>query len=200
MLDDYTFFVQALLDLYECTFDFDWLEHAIALTEKQQALFEDKEAGGFFASAQADAAKLMRLKDDYDGAEPSGNSAALMNLLRLSRITGRADFEASARRLITAFSERMAANPYAMPQMLCACEFDLASPREIVVAGDIGHAMSRLLWEDFDPNRTLLAASPELARFQPLVSGMQGPAVYICENFACKAPARSAEDLAPLLK
>jgi uncharacterized protein len=200
MLDDYTFFVQALLDLYEATFDFRWLEHAIALTEKQQELFEDKELGGFFSSAQADATKLMRLKDDYDGAEPSGNSAALMNLLRLSRITGRSDFEASARRLIRAFSDRVAANPYAMPLMLCAFEFDLAPAREIVVAGRVEPRMERMLWEEFDPNRTLLNAGAEIARYQPGVAAMSGPAVYVCENFACQAPAKTADDLAPLLK
>ena len=200
MLDDYTFFVQALLDLYETTFDFEWLRHAIAITEKQIALFEDAEQGGFFASAQADAGKLMRLKDDYDGAEPSGNSAALMNLLRLSRITGRNDFETSARRLIALFAERIAATPYAMPQMLAACEFALAPTREIVVAGEIGADMSRLLWDAFDPSRVLLQAGPEVAHFQPQVASMNGPAVYVCENFACKAPVHTPDDLAALLK
>ena len=200
MLDDYTFFVQALLDLYEATFEFSWLEQAIALTEKQMELLEDKESGGFFASAHPDAAKLMRLKDDYDGAEPSGNSMALMNLLRLSRLTGRSDFEASARRLIAAFSTRVTANPYAMPQMLCACEFDLAPAREIVVAGAVDSRMSRLLWEGYDPNRTLMSAGKEIAQYQPTVTAMGGPAVYVCENFTCKTPATSVEDLAALLK
>ena len=200
MLDDYTFFVQALLDLYETTFDFTWLEHALKLTAKQRELFEDAAAGGFFASAHTDAMQLMRLKDDYDGAEPSGNSAALMNLLRLSRITGHADLEAAARRLIAAFSGRLRANPYAMPQMLCACEFDLAPPREIVVAGDVAPAMERLLWAAFDPNRTLLAAGPSTAHFQPATAAMRGPAVFVCADFTCQAPAGTAEELAALLK
>jgi uncharacterized protein YyaL (SSP411 family) len=200
MLDDYSFFVQALLDLYETTFDFRYLRDAVALTEKQQALFEDKEQGGFFASSQADASKLMKLKDDYDGAEPSGNSAALMNLLRLSRITGRSDFDESARRLIAAFADRIASTPYAMPQMLCACEFDLQPGREIVVAGEIGPEMSQLLWNTFEPNRTLLLAGEDLAKWQPSVATMTGPAVYICENFTCKAPVSSLEELAQLLK
>ena len=200
MLDDYAFLAQALLDLYEATFDFSYLRQALALTGKQQELFEDQDSGGFFASAQADATRLMRLKDDYDGAEPSGNSAALMNLLRLSRITGSAVFETSARRLIAAFSERMAANPYAMPQMLCACEFDLAEPREIVVAGEIDESMDLLLWQAFDPNRTLLGAGAELAAFQPNVAEMRGPAVYICRDFTCQAPVSTPEELARLLK
>ena len=200
MLDDYTFFVQALLDLFEATFSPHWLEHAIRLTEKQRALFEDTTDGAFFASAQQDAAKLMRLKDDYDGAEPSGNSAALMNLLRLHHITGRADYEAIARRMIALFSERLAQTPWAMPQMLAACEFQFAPHREIVLAGDVGSEIIQLLWQDFDPNRTLLAAGPALAAFRPETAQMTGPAVYVCENFTCQAPVKTVEDLAKLLK
>jgi len=200
MLDDYAFFVQALLDLYEATFDFAYLEQAIALTDKQRELLEDTEGGGFFSSSQPDAARLMRLKDDYDGAEPSGNSAALMNLLRLSRITGREDLEASSRKLIGAFSERLRANPYAMPQMLCGCEMDAAPAREIVVAGPVDENMQRLLWQAFDPNRTLVPATEDIARYRPTVANMSGPAVYVCEDFSCKAPVRTAEELATLLK
>ena len=84
MLDDYAFLVQGLIDLYEATFEFRYLKQAIALTDEQRARFEDREGGGFYASAQADAAKLNRIKDDYDGAEPSGNSVTLLNLLRLT--------------------------------------------------------------------------------------------------------------------
>jgi len=199
MLDDYAFLTQGLLDLYEATFEYRWLADAIALTERQQSLFEDPESGGFFASAQPDAARLMRLKEDYDGAEPSGNSIALMNLLRLHRITGREDFQASAQRLIAAFSGRLASMPYGLPQMLCAIEFALAPSREIVVAGELPAGMHRALAQTFDPNRILLHASPELAAFHPAMSAMAGPAVYVCENFACQAPARTEEELRPLL-
>ena len=120
MLDDYAFFAQGLLDLYESTFEFRYLDAAIAITGKQRDLLED-EAGGFFASAHEDASRLMRIKDDYDGAEPSGNSVALLNLLRLHRITGREEFETSARNLISAFQPKLAAVPFGMPQMLAAC-------------------------------------------------------------------------------
>ncbi len=200
MLDDYTFFVQALLDLLEATGSPHWLDHAIRLTEKQRALFEDTAEGAFFASAQEDASKLMRLKDDYDGAEPSGNSAALMNLLRLHQITGRADYDDTARRLIAVFSERLAQTPWAMPQMLAACEFHLAPHREIVLSGEVGDDILRLLWQDFDPNRTLLEAGPALAAFRPETAQMTGPAVYVCQNFTCQTPVNTVEDLAKLLK
>ena len=201
MLDDYAFFVHGLIDLYEATFDFHYLEQAIALTDDQRARLEDRENGGFFASAQADAARLNRIKDDYDGAEPSGNSVALMNLLRLHRITGREDLLASARHLIRAFSTRLAASPFGMPQMLAACEFDAAPPREIVVAGNPDAAMIRLLWKSFDPNRVLLNAAPEIAKYHPTVTELAaGPAaVCLCENFTCQAPASNAEALARLL-
>ena len=200
MLDDYAFFIQALLDLYEATGDFARLEAAISLSERQSALFEDRESGGFFASSHEDASRLMRIKDDYDGAEPAGNSISLMNLLRLHRITGREEFLASARNLIGNFQQRLASAPFGMPQMLCAAEFDVAPPREIVIAGELDSNMSNLIWREFDPNRVVLHASAELVRWQPQVAEMRGPAVYICQNFACREPARDAEHLEPLLK
>ncbi len=202
MLDDYAFFVQGLIDLYESTFHFPYLEQAIALTDDQRRRFEDATGGGFYASAHEDAASLNRIKDDYDGAEPSGNSVALLNLLRLHRITGRDDLLASARNLIRAFSTRVAASPFGMPQMLVACEFDLAPQREIIVAGDPYPAMLRQLRAKFDPNRILLKAAPELAQYHPAIAElMRGPAaVCLCENFACQLPATSKDDLARLLE
>ena len=203
MLDDYAFFAQGLLDLYESTFEFEYLEAAIAITDKQRELLEDY-AGGFFASAHEDASRLMRIKDDYDGAEPSGNSIALFNLLRLNRITGLAEFETSARKLIAAFHGKLAAAPYGLPQMLAACEFDMAPQREIVVAGPDSEPITRLLWKQFDPNRVLLHAGPEIAAFQPAIAAMNSrgkeTAVYVCENFTCHAPAVTEEVLAGLLR
>jgi uncharacterized protein YyaL (SSP411 family) len=210
MLDDYAFLAQGLLDLYESTFDFRYLDAAIAITQKQRELLED-EAGGFFASAHEDTSRLMRIKDDYDGAEPSGNSVALLNLLRLSRITGdtgNADFETSARKLIAAFQPKLTAAPFGMPQMLAAAEFDIAPRREIVIAGHAsGEAtgdMVRLLHSKFDPNRILLHAAPEIAVYHPAISFMNAQAnattVYICEDFVCQEPVTREEDLARLLR
>jgi uncharacterized protein YyaL (SSP411 family) len=201
MLDDYAFFIQALIDLYETTFEFRYLEAAIELTDRQNQEFEDKDSGGYFASAQPDATSLNRIKDDYDGAEPSGNSIALLNLLRLNRITGREDLLQSARGLVRTFSTRVASTPYGMPQMLVACEFDLTPSREIVVAGNPEPEMIRQLWKRFDPNRILLKASPEMARFHPAVEELAKlpGAIAICENFTCRIPATTAEDLARAL-
>jgi uncharacterized protein YyaL (SSP411 family) len=203
MLDDYAFLAGGLLDLYETTFEFQYLEAAVTATEVQRRLFEDP-AGGFFASAHEDTSRLMHVKDDYDGAEPAGNSVAFMNLLRLSRITGREEFEVSARRLMASLQEKLAATPYAMPQMLAGCEFDLAPPREVVVAGSHESRMTRMLWSKFDPNRVLLHASPDIGAWRPAISQMVDrgaqDTVYICENFVCNQPVRTEADLARLLK
>src|SRR5438445_4563117 len=110
-LDDYAFFTQALLDLYETQFDLRSFETAVKITEKQSELFEDREHGGFFSTAAGDATLLMRMKDDYDGAEPSGNSIAILNLLRLAQMTDRKDFRDRAEKAVHAFARRVAAIP-----------------------------------------------------------------------------------------
>src|SRR5262249_26794784 len=110
-LDDYALFTQGLLDLYEAQLDFRHLELAIRLTGKQIELFEDPERGGFFSSGADESDLVLRVKEDYDGAEPSGNSIAMMNLLRLAQMTGRADFRDSAERTLSAFAPRLGAAP-----------------------------------------------------------------------------------------
>ncbi|HEU5023168.1 MAG TPA: thioredoxin domain-containing protein, partial [Bryobacteraceae bacterium] len=202
MLDDYVLLVQGLLDLYETTFDFRYLDQAIQINEEQRTQLEDRESGGFYSSAHPDATSINRMKDDYDGAEPAGNSAALLNLFRLHRITGREDLLTSAKNLLRAFTSRLSSTPYGLPQMLAACEFHLAPNREIVIGGEPDPAMLRMLWKKFDPNRILLRAAPELAPFHPAVTELAkaAAAVSLCENFTCQAPATNTQDLARLLE
>jgi hypothetical protein len=203
MLDDYAFFAQGLIDLYEATGAFRWLDASLSITRKQRELLEDA-TGGFYASAHEDAVRLVRLKDDYDGAEPSGNSITFMNLLRLHRITGLAEFDVSARKLLAALQEKAAAAPSAMPQLLAACEFDIAPQKEIVIAGEVSGGMVRMLWENFDPNRVLLYAGEELGFWQPAIAAMKArggqTTVYVCEGFTCRQPVTREEDLAGLLR
>jgi uncharacterized protein YyaL (SSP411 family) len=203
MLDDYVFLAHGLLDLYEATFEIRYLDAAINLMRKTDELFSDPESGGYFASAQKDASDLMKLKDDYDGAEPSGNSIALMNLARLARITGDAAFAEAARKLVAAFATRAASAPHGLPQFLAAVEFDLSAKREIVVAGNAAGELERELWLRFDPFRILVHASPELAAFRPEVAAMtapeEGASIYVCQNFTCQRPVSAPGDLARLL-
>jgi len=165
---------------------------------------EDVEGGGFFASSMEDASKLIRVKDDYDGAEPSGNSIALGNLLRLYRMTGNSRYDESARRLIAALQPQLTASPYALPQMLAACEMELTPHRQVAIAGRLTEEISRALWPVFDPNRVVLHADVQSASLQPALAGMKVPeggcAVYVCENFTCQSPVFRGEDLARLLK
>jgi uncharacterized protein len=210
-LDDYAFFIQALLDLYETGFNTYHLELAMQLAERMRELFEDTEHGGFFGTAEGDSNLILRIKEDYDGAEPSGNSMATLALLRLARLTGRSDFGNAAERALLAFAQRITSSPTGVPQMLVALLYSLSPPRQIVIAGE-KTASSQLLGvirEHFLPDttvmlldkdearETLAAHSPELRNMRE-VDGIA--AAYVCENFACKLPVTEGVELAELLK
>jgi uncharacterized protein YyaL (SSP411 family) len=207
LLDDYALLTQALIDLYEAQFDLDHLRLAVKLTEKMRALFEDP-AGAFFSSPADDPSLVLRVKEDYDGAEPSGNSVAVMNLLRLARMTNRSDFRESAERAFAAFGSRLSHAAVAVPQMLAACEFSLGEPREIVFAGAKNspelHVLLRELHRRFVPNRVVLLADPALAAWAPGIEGMKphnAPAsVYVCRDFACQLPVSTAAEFAELIQ
>jgi uncharacterized protein YyaL (SSP411 family) len=211
-LDDYAFLTQGLLDLYEAQFDLEHLEAARRLTEKQMQLFEDAECGGFFG-AEAAPDRVLELKEDYDGAEPAGNSVAVLNLLRLSRMTGEARFRESAERALAAFDRRLAAVPSSLPQMLAACEFLIRQQSEVVLAGERGaadaRALMRALSVRFNPNRVALMVDSETTR-RRLAAGI--PAIefmrpvegrasaYVCRGYACQAPVSSVEEFTALLQ
>jgi len=212
-LDDYALFAQGLLDLYEAQFDRRHLDLAIRLTEKQQQFFEDAEHGGFFSTMAGDASLVLRMKEDYDGAEPSGNSVAAGNLLRLAEITGRANFRESAERLLAAFGSRLSVAPMAVPQLLAACEFRLSEPRQIVIAGERAapdtQALLRTLYTRFVPNRVVLLIDSEEARAAlsagaPAVASMgklEGrAAAYVCRSYTCQLPVSEPVRLAELLQ
>jgi uncharacterized protein YyaL (SSP411 family) len=206
-LDDYAMFTQALIDLYEAQFDLAHLRMAMKLTEKMRELFEDP-AGAYFSSPAGDASLVLRVKDDYDGAEPSGNSVAAMNLLRLARMTNRTEFREAAERTFAAFGTRLSHAPVAIPQMLAACEFALSAPREIVFAGEkASPALDGLLRElrrRFVPNRVVMLADSHLADWVPGIEGMTAPAsgaaVYVCRNYACQLPVSEPARFAELIQ
>ncbi len=212
MLDDYAFFVQGLLDLYEAGFEARHLEAAIDLAQRMVARFEDRAAGGFYTTSAAAESLVLRLKDDYDGAEPSGNSIAILDLLRLSRITGGAAYREIAERALSAFAARMNRVPAALPQTLAALEYAQARPTQIVIAGSRGSADAEALLAEVNrrylPNKVLMLAGDEdarsaLARHAPEVAGMHpvngAAAAYVCENFACRMPVTSAAELGKML-
>jgi hypothetical protein len=208
-LDDYALFTQALLDLYETQFDLRHLQAAIRLTEKQIELFEDSEHGAFFSSTADDRTLVMRLKEDYDGAEPSGNSVAVRNLLRLAQITNRAEFRDAASRTLGAFHSRLSAVPSTAPEMLAACEFLLGDARQIILVGEPGAAdfapLLAALHARFLPNRIVLRvdsleARAFLASGIPSIASMRQPGAYVCRNYTCQLPVSGTEAFRELIQ
>ena len=220
--EDYAFLIQGLLDLYEAGFDVHWLQWAVQLQEKMDAIFWDDTDGGYFNSAAGDSSIVLRLKEDYDGAEPAPSSVAAMNLLRLAAVfdpgtggaaTGKPSYRERGRRCLQAFQNHWSKTPQALPQMLCALELALEPPRHVVIAGnpaaDDFNALVAVLHERLGPRRILLAADGGqgqawLAERAPWAAGMKPldhrATAYVCEEFACQAPVTDVEQLRRLLK
>ena len=211
-LDDYAFFIQALLDLYETDFEIARIEAAIGLAETMCSRFEDRVNGGFYSTAEGDPNLALRMKDDYDGAEPSGNSIAMLALLRLAGIANRDDFQGSAARALHAMSGKLANEAAAVPQMLVALDYSLAGGRQIVLAGGRGEASTQALLKvlrtHFLPNSiTLLVDDVSRARlqaFSPAIVGMTeidgAAAAYVCRDFTCQMPTTDVENFGGLLQ
>ena len=198
-LDDYSFMVFGLLNLYEATFDPTYLGSALELTEIMVEDFADIN-GGFFIGSK-DAEKLMiRAKDSYDGAIPSGNSVAAMNLFRLGKITGNTKWTDLGHKTLKAFTNQAKQSPTGFAHMLTAFMFDLKDPKEVVLVGDPNDPktqnMIRALRENYTPNKVVLfkdTSRPDaLTKVAPWTKDHvmvdEKPTFYICENFACKQP------------
>jgi uncharacterized protein YyaL (SSP411 family) len=197
-LDDHAFVAQGLLDLYEANHDPRWLAEAASLQEALSARFADP-AGGFFLTAGDDEALLAREKPAYDGTEPAGNSVAAMNLLRLAEFRSDDGARRLAERTIAAFA-RPLADGDAMPAMLCALDFALDEPLEVVVVAPGAGAAAALedaQREVFVPNRIYVLANEgdDLAaqsRLVPLLEGKRArggkATAYVCRGKACDLP------------
>jgi len=135
--DDYAFVIQGLLDLYEASFDVEWLKFAIELQATQDSLFLDEKNGGYFSTSGDDKSVVLRLKDDNDSAEPAASSVAALNLLRLAQLRNDKQFEGRGRKTIDAFAATLNHFASAMPQLLVALDFSLSKPQQIVIAGNI---------------------------------------------------------------
>jgi uncharacterized protein len=204
--EDYAFLIQGLLDLYEATFSIRWLQWASHLQVIMDRLFWDEMGGGYFSSAEGDPHLLVRLKDDYDGAEPSANSVASLNLLRLARMLGDTEAEKKAGRIAVLSAHTLERMPGAVPQLLVAISYGLSSGRQIVIAGKPEAAdtaaLIALARKGFHPNQVILLADGGegqawLAERVPSIAGMHPvegrAALYRCENFTCAAPVTLSE-------
>ncbi len=211
-LEDYAFLIQGLIDLYESSFDIRWLTTAIELTEQQNQLFYDEEAGGFFDTSGKDKSILIRTKESYDGAEPTGNSIAILNLLRLSQMIDNQEWRAMAEKSLAYFGGQMLNMPQGLAQFLVALDFSLSKPKQIIISGKAEDSHTKTLLDEihkrFIPNKIVLLADGAegqrtLASYIPFVESVRmidGRAtVYICENYTCQLPTSDRNVVAKLL-
>lgn len=212
-IDDYAFLQWGLLELYDATFKTDYLRMSILLLDKMKELFWDGEKGGFFFYGQDSEQLIARPKEVYDGAIPSGNSVAAMNILRLARITGREDLFDMADRQIKAFAGQVSANPMAHTYFLTAFQSSVTPFREIVISGKAGSdgvkRMTEAVHSEFLPD-TVLVFRPEsgevhqIEELAPITRGREPidgmPAAYVCENFTCLRPTTDAGELISMIR
>jgi uncharacterized protein YyaL (SSP411 family) len=209
--DDYAFLIWGLLDLYETIFDVRYLSEAVRLQEDMSGIFGDPD-GGFYYTGNDSEEMILREKAVYDGALPSSNSVAAMNLLRLGRMTGNPGFEKQADLLIRSFSKQVVVLPVAFTHFMQALDFALGPAREILIAGDISSSATKEMINTvhrlYCPNRVLMLKDSgksgedlsEIAPFTGPITSSSGPAAYICENFSCRNPVGSASELESMLR
>jgi uncharacterized protein YyaL (SSP411 family) len=199
---------EACLTLYETTFELRWFTEARTLADALVRLFHDPERGGFFQTGSDAESLVVRPKDLYDNAAPSGNSAAADALLRLAHLTGEPDDERAGASALRLVRDAMAGAPSGFGHALCALDRYLGPVREVAIVGDPEAAATRALAAEvtargFRPNVVLAVADPgdEAAREsvallldRPQLQGR--PTAYVCERFTCKLPVTEPSALA----
>lgn len=200
-LEDYAFFIAALLDVYETTFEIRYLDEAITLQRIVEEFFRDDSEGGYFTVADDAEQLIVRAKKLYGGAIPSGNAVTMGNLVRLYRITGQPHFATEAEELIRAFSGEIEKNSMVYPLVLTALDFHFGPSFEIVISGENPGTMLEAIRKPFLPRKVVLHRTAENAE---LLAGLapytefQVPlgddaTVYVCEDFACRLPTTEVE-------
>jgi len=208
-LDDYAFLIWGLIDLYETVFEVNYLQAALQLNQVMLQHFWDGEKGGLFFTPDDAKALLLRQKEFYDGAVPSGNSAAMLNLLRLSRLTGDPGLEEKARGIARALSSAAASQPMGHSMLLCALDFALGPSLEIALVGssqdgDILKMLSAIR-SRFLPNKVVLVVSGakigKMAPFTESLVRLKGRATaYVCSGHRCLMPITDPEKMIDLLE
>ena len=199
-LDDYAFLIKGFLELYEATFQIQWIARAIELQEElDQELFDDAD-GAYFMSRQSQDI-LVRSKSDYDGAEPSGNSVAALNLFRLAQFTGDERYRERAERVVRYGVSKVGKYPYAMPEMMAAAHWMLVPPTQVVLAGIEISDLKAVANKGYLPLAVQIHASTSKAEFAKTLQPVNGKAAaYVCHDFRCELPVTEPEALALLLK
>jgi uncharacterized protein YyaL (SSP411 family) len=192
LLESYAFMLDGVIQLYEATLDPNHLDFAVELAEAMITKFYDPANGGFWQSPADMGDLILRIKDDYDGAEPSGNSVAVLALLKLSLITGRGDFRQSAEATLQWSAGRLQQQPAALAFMLHALDFWLDEPRRAVISGDLNSPTFQHLLHAthsvYQPNKIVLSNTGAVEPFAKGLPANKEATVYICTGNACQAP------------
>ena len=206
-LEDYAFIVEALLALYEATFDTDYFDRARQLAGTMVDLFSDESEPGFYFTSSEHEELITRVKEFYDNAIPAGNSTAALALLKLSLMTGEPALQAPALGILRMMQQSMTRMPSGFGYLLCSLDLYLSEPKEVALVGDPGSHEVRLflneVYSRYLPNK-VIASSKEgdssaaesigLLRGKSAIDGR--PTAYVCRNYVCLAPVTTPEELA----
>jgi uncharacterized protein len=193
LLDAYAYLLSGVLDLYEATLDPKHLQFSIDLANSMIA------KGGFYESAAGAKDLILRTKEDYDGAEPSGNSVASLALLKLSAITDNKHFKETAEKTLQHFSTRLQQFPQAVPHMLLALDFLLHEPKRAVLVGHddkLLHAIHSV----YQPNKVVLSNAGPVEEFAKTLPTKDSPVVFLCSGTSCQPPTKDAETIRRMLR
>ncbi len=209
-LEDYAFYADGLVALYQATGKLRWLEEAVSLTGRMVEEFWDEEDGGFFYTGKSHEELIVRTKDFFDNATPSGNSVAAEVLLNLAALTGNEGYQRKAVTLFRLLGNYIKRYPSAFGRALCALDFYLSTPKEIAIIGEPlaadTQALARTVWQRYLPNKIVAQAVENDARAAELVPLLrERPMIenqataYVCENYTCQKPVTNPAELAEQL-
>ncbi len=203
LLEGYAFLLDGVIQLYEATLVPGHLEFACELASAMIAKFYDAANGGFWQSPAGLNDLILRVKDDYDGAEPSGNSVATLALLKLAAITGRDDFKQPAEATLQLFAARLQSQPAALAFMLQALDFWLDEPRRVVIAGETNstkfHELLQAAHSIYQPNKIVLGNNGAVEPFAKTLTAKPGATAYVCTGTTCQPPTGEAVQLRRVL-
>ena len=195
--EDYAYLIYGLLELFQADQDLRWLQWAQALQRRQNELFWDAVNGGWFSTTGRDATVVLRMKEEYDGAEPTASAMSVMNLLTLSHLIDEPTWAEQIERTFRYFGSRLEQLGRAVPMMASALATSIAGVRQVVVVGGDGDAaLLQTIRDRYLPFTVSLALTPDqqsgLSATLPFIAGMRPldgkPAAYVCREFTCHAP------------
>jgi uncharacterized protein len=206
--EDYACLVWGLLELFQADGDPAWLEWALELQRRQDELFWDDSAGGWFATTGSDPSVIIRMKEEYDGAEPSATSVAALNLMTLAHLTGDARWRAKVERTFQGAAARVTGAGRSVPMLMAGLSMWHAGVQQVAVVGEAGAAdreqLERVIASRYLPFAVVVPVAPgerqqRIAAVAPFVAAMRAidgrATAYVCRDFACQAPVIDPDSL-----